>query len=251
MRAADHRYNMRLLLFNEDREVDRFHKAGGRGGKSDEFGLGGENGGDVGFESDGGDRSEAIVDGGGVAVFFEPGGQRQNSDGCHAIRQHREVRLPRHEIETCGVDEGDAHGEDLRCRAVMADGDLDANCSSGRRRGHEHFLPRTPFLFLRACRRQNVSLTIVKISRMTDPLISRLKHLIVDTLRLDGVTASDIDEAAPLIGSGLALDSIDALELVVKIEKEFGIKIGSSEESRQALASVNSLATFIKARTKA
>jgi len=84
---------------------------------------------------------------------------------------------------------------------------------------------------------------------MTDPLISRLKHLIVDTLRLDGVTASDIDETAPLIGSGLALDSIDALELVVKIEKEFGIKIGSSEESRQALASVNSLANFIRART--
>ncbi len=84
---------------------------------------------------------------------------------------------------------------------------------------------------------------------MTDPLISRLKHLIVDTLRLDGVTASDIDESAPLIGSGLALDSIDALELVVKIEKEFGIKIGSSEESRQALASVNSLASFIRART--
>jgi acyl carrier protein len=84
---------------------------------------------------------------------------------------------------------------------------------------------------------------------MTDPLITRLKHLIVDTLRLDGVTAADIDEAAPLIGSGLALDSIDALELVVKIEKEFGIKIGSSEESRQALASVNSLAAFIRART--
>ncbi len=84
---------------------------------------------------------------------------------------------------------------------------------------------------------------------MTDPLISRLKLLIIDTLRLDGVTASDIDEAAPLIGSGLALDSIDALELVVKIEKEFGIKIGSSEESRQALASINSLASFIQART--
>jgi len=84
---------------------------------------------------------------------------------------------------------------------------------------------------------------------MTDPLISRLKHLIVDTLRLDGVTPADIDESAPLIGSGLALDSIDALELVVKIEKEFGIKIGSSEESRQALASINSLASFIRART--
>jgi acyl carrier protein len=84
---------------------------------------------------------------------------------------------------------------------------------------------------------------------MTDPLISRLKTLIIDTLHLDGVTSADIDETAPLIGSGLALDSIDALELVVKIEKEFGIKIGSSEESRKALSSVNSLAEFIRART--
>lgn len=85
---------------------------------------------------------------------------------------------------------------------------------------------------------------------MSDPLIPRLKQLIVDTLHLDGVTAADIDESAPLIGSGLALDSIDALELVVKIEKEFGIKIGSAEESRKALASVNSLAEFIRARGK-
>ena len=83
---------------------------------------------------------------------------------------------------------------------------------------------------------------------MADPLNLRLRTLIVETLQLDDVDVSALDDNAPLIGSGLSLDSIDALELVVKIEKEFGIKISSSEESRQALASINSLAEFIRAR---
>ena len=83
---------------------------------------------------------------------------------------------------------------------------------------------------------------------MADPLNLRLRALIVETLQLDDVDVSTLDDSAPLIGSGLSLDSIDALELVVKIEKEFGIKISSSEESRQALASNNSLAEFIRAR---
>ena len=85
-------------------------------------------------------------------------------------------------------------------------------------------------------------------SSMADPLNLRLRTLIVETLQLDDVDVSALDDNAPLIGSGLSLDSIDALELVVKIEKEFGIKISSSEESRQALASINSLAEFIRAR---
>lgn len=83
---------------------------------------------------------------------------------------------------------------------------------------------------------------------MADPLNLRLRHLIVETLQLDDVDPATIDDNAPLIGSGLSLDSIDALELVVKIEKEFGIKISSSEESKQALASINSLAAFIRSR---
>ncbi|HEY0945158.1 MAG TPA: phosphopantetheine-binding protein [Opitutaceae bacterium] len=83
---------------------------------------------------------------------------------------------------------------------------------------------------------------------MADPLTARLKQLIVETLRLEGVSPSDIQDTDPLIGSGLALDSIDALELVVRLEKEFGIKISSSEESRQALGSVASLAEFVRAR---
>ncbi|MDR0351818.1 MAG: phosphopantetheine-binding protein [Opitutaceae bacterium] len=83
----------------------------------------------------------------------------------------------------------------------------------------------------------------------SDPLITRLKHLIVETLNLEDIPPDEIDETAPLIGSGLALDSIDALELVVKLEKEFGIKISSSEESKAALASVKALADFIRERS--
>lgn len=83
---------------------------------------------------------------------------------------------------------------------------------------------------------------------MPDPLTTRLKHLIVSTLKLEDVTPEQMADDEPLIGSGLNLDSIDALELVVTLEKEFGIKISSSEESRQALASIAHLAEFIRAR---
>ena len=81
---------------------------------------------------------------------------------------------------------------------------------------------------------------------MSDPLSAHLKRLIVETLRLEDVKPEDIQDDMPLIGSGLSLDSIDAVELVLKFEKEFRIKIQSSEESRQALASVSSLAAFIR-----
>lgn len=82
---------------------------------------------------------------------------------------------------------------------------------------------------------------------MPDPLNARLKSLMIETLRLEDVTPADIADDDALIGGGLSLDSIDALELVVKLEKEFGIKIGSSEESRSALASVNALSAYIRA----
>jgi acyl carrier protein len=82
---------------------------------------------------------------------------------------------------------------------------------------------------------------------MSDPLAARLKVLIVDTLRLDDAVPDDIPDDEPLLGSSrLGLDSIDALELVVCFEKEFGIKIGSSEESRRALTSVTALAAYIR-----
>jgi acyl carrier protein len=83
---------------------------------------------------------------------------------------------------------------------------------------------------------------------MSDPLKTKLKQLIVTTLKLEDVAPADLADDEPLIGSGLNLDSIDALELVVTLEKEFGVKIASSEESRQALASIAHLAEFIRAR---
>lgn len=82
---------------------------------------------------------------------------------------------------------------------------------------------------------------------MPDPLKSRLKHLIVSALKLEDVTPENLSDDEPLIGSGLNLDSIDALELVVALEKEFGIKISSSEESRRALGSISQLADYIRA----
>ena len=83
---------------------------------------------------------------------------------------------------------------------------------------------------------------------MPDHLTLHLKNLIIATLKLDGVRPEDIPDDEPLIGSPrFGLDSVDALEIVLAIEKEFNVKIGSSEESRRALATVNTLAAYLRA----
>lgn len=81
---------------------------------------------------------------------------------------------------------------------------------------------------------------------MSDDLKLELKQLIVDTLDLKDVDPSDIKDDEPIFGSSLDLDSIDGLELVLQLEKTYGIKIGSSEASRNALQSINVLAEFIE-----
>lgn len=84
---------------------------------------------------------------------------------------------------------------------------------------------------------------------MSDPLVMRLKTTIVETLKLDDLRPEDIPDDEPLFGSPkFGLDSLDALELVVRVEKEFGVKIGSSEESRRALASVTALAAYVRSQ---
>jgi len=76
----------------------------------------------------------------------------------------------------------------------------------------------------------------------------RLKALIIEALNLEDMAPEDLADNEPLMDSGMGLDSIDALELVVRVEKEFGIKIKNSEEAREALQSVDALAAFIQSR---
>lgn len=83
---------------------------------------------------------------------------------------------------------------------------------------------------------------------MSDSLKTELKSLIVQTLNLSDIDPASIQDDEPLFGTGLGLDSIDALELVLSLEKKYGVKISSSEQSRRALASVNALAGFIERR---
>jgi len=77
----------------------------------------------------------------------------------------------------------------------------------------------------------------------------RIKRLIIDSLHLEGMKPEMIDDEAPLFGEGLGLDSVDALELVVALEKEFGIKIKSNEIGRDVFSSVATLSSFVAGRT--
>jgi len=82
----------------------------------------------------------------------------------------------------------------------------------------------------------------------TPAIRSKIKHLLVDSLHLEGLSPLDIADDAPLFGEGLGLDSVDALELVVALEKEFRIPIQSHEVGKEAFASVSALAAFIEGR---
>ena len=79
-------------------------------------------------------------------------------------------------------------------------------------------------------------------------LHTKVKQLIIDRLQLEGMVPDDIDGAAPLFGDGLGLDSIDALELVIGIEKVFGVRIQDEEVGAKALASVNALVDFMRSK---
>lgn len=83
----------------------------------------------------------------------------------------------------------------------------------------------------------------------TQDLSLEIKQMIIDTLELEDITPDDIEPEAALFGEGLGLDSIDALELGLALQKRYGIKLDAeAEDTRSHFASLNALTALVEAR---
>ena len=81
-----------------------------------------------------------------------------------------------------------------------------------------------------------------------EELIDQLKAQIIEAVSLDDLTPADIDADAPLFVEGLGLDSIDAIELILLLDKKYGIKIEDPQQRKSALKSIRTMAELIQAR---
>lgn len=81
-------------------------------------------------------------------------------------------------------------------------------------------------------------------------LIDKLKGEIIEQLNLEDVKKEDIDNNAPLFGEGLGLDSIDALELIVLLEKNYGIKVANPADGKKIFQSITTMAQYIQDNKK-
>ena len=80
-----------------------------------------------------------------------------------------------------------------------------------------------------------------------EELVLKLKKEIIEVLNLEEVKPEDIDNDAPLFGEGLGLDSIDALELIVLLEKKYGIKLSDPSQGKAIFQSIHTMAEYIAA----
>ncbi len=82
-----------------------------------------------------------------------------------------------------------------------------------------------------------------------DKLREKLKGEIIEQLNLEDMTPDEINDEEPLFGDGLGLDSIDALELIVLLEKVYNIKLESPEEGKKVFYSITTLSEYIASKT--
>ena len=83
-----------------------------------------------------------------------------------------------------------------------------------------------------------------------EQLVKELKEHLIEELNLEEITVEDIDTEAPLFGDGLGLDSIDALEIILILEKYYGVKLANSAEAKPAFYSVKTVAEYIEQNRK-
>ncbi len=72
-----------------------------------------------------------------------------------------------------------------------------------------------------------------------------LKEKIIEQLNLEDIAVEEIADTDPLFGEGLGLDSIDALELIVMLDKDYGIKLADPKEGRKIFESIDTMASYI------
>lgn len=83
-----------------------------------------------------------------------------------------------------------------------------------------------------------------------EELILKIKQQVIEVLNLEDVEPDDIETDAPLFGDGLGLDSIDALELIVLLEKQYGIKIEDPKDGKKIFYSIRTIAEYIEEKKK-
>jgi len=82
-----------------------------------------------------------------------------------------------------------------------------------------------------------------------EALIEELKVKLIKQLKLEDIEPNEIEASAPLFGDGLGLDSIDALELIVLMERDYGIKIDNPIKGREVFSTITTMAEYIKANS--
>lgn len=84
------------------------------------------------------------------------------------------------------------------------------------------------------------------LNKTTAELKQELKELLVENLSLEDVTAADIEDDMPLFGDGLGLDSLDAVEIVVMLQRQYGLDVKEMQKGREIFMSIDTLAAYVE-----